>query len=87
MGAGARVEPRGRIVTRRRPRATRKPAPKVGRPPLGPAKRSRRVQILVTPEVDRRIAEAADRALLSRSDWGAAALERALEAQTDPPTT
>lgn len=59
-----------------------------GRPPLGAAKRSARVQIMVTPDVDDRITIAADAADLSRSDWGAAALERALEAvPTDPPAT
>lgn len=70
-------------MTRRRAKAPRKrrtastPGPKPGPPER---KRSRKVQILVTRQVDARITAAAKAAGLSRSDWGAAALERALDA-------
>lgn len=56
------------------------PAPRrPGRPALGETKRSKRIQILVTPEVDARVTAAAEAAgCRSVSDWGETVLLRAL---------
>lgn len=56
---------------------TTRPA-KRGRPPLGSAARSERVQVRTTTALRRRVTAAAKRAGQSESEWGEAAFELAL---------
>ena len=59
-------------------RAAAPPPRANGRPGLGAAARSRRVQIMVTPAVDAAVTAAAREAGQSRSDWGEVLIRRAL---------
>lgn len=59
---------------------------RVGRPPLGAAARSVRLQIFVTPAVDARLAARAKAAQIKPATLAADMIERALEATTDPTT-
>lgn len=60
----------------------RRSKPRMGRPPLGDAKRSATIRIRVTKEFKARVDAVADAAGMTTSDWGLGLLVSALHDDT-----